>query len=227
MARVCKGDSSLQISASQSDAYSTLRAYVGDEWGSFAEAPGVQMCILAVAVWVLTISKEFNAVAKVARALLAIPRGDKTLLTKDDEGIHFELISVPRLGCCLVVMVGLRAAVCSLLCVYGCLFLSLNTIGIGDLLLNTVALEFVVSVDELIFESVVPIRVAKLIADLRPVELPPVKEWKGLDAGAFTTLLSSLVVIAVVFATLISPQVDVMVQARDALCSGDRDFVCE
>ena len=54
VARVCKGDSSLQISASQSDAYSTLRAYVGDEWGSFAEAPGVQMCILAVAVWVLT-----------------------------------------------------------------------------------------------------------------------------------------------------------------------------
>ena len=88
MARVCKGDSSLQISASQSDAYSTLRAYVGDEWGSFAEAPGVQMCILAVAVWVLTISKEFNAVAKVARALLAIPRGDKTLLTKDDEGVR-------------------------------------------------------------------------------------------------------------------------------------------
>ena len=80
---------------------------------------------------------------------------------------------------------------------------------------------------ELIFESVVPIRVAKLIADLRPVELPPVKEWKGLDAGAFTTLLSSLIIIAVVFATLISPQVDVMVQARDALCSGDRDFVCE
>ena len=100
-------------------------------------------------------------------------------------------------------------------------------IGIGDLLLNTVALEFVVSVDELIFESVVPIRVAKLIVDLRPVELPPVKEWKGLDAGAFTTLLSSLIIIAVVFATLISPQVDVMVQARDALCSGDRDFVCE
>ena len=44
-------------------------------------------------------------------------------------------------------MVGLRAVVCALLCVYGCLFLSLNTIGIGDLLLNTVALEFVVSVD--------------------------------------------------------------------------------
>jgi hypothetical protein len=228
VARVCKGDSSLDTSASQSAAYSMLRAYVGNNWGTLLEAPGVQMCTLAVTVWVLTISKEFSAVAKVARALLSIPRGDETLLAEDegeDGGIRFDRISPARLCSCLVVMVGLRVVVSVLLCVYGCLFLSVNTIAIGDLLLNTVALEFIVSVDELIFEAAAPVRAARLIADLRPISLAPMREWKGLDTGAFATFLISIGTVAVVFVMLINPQVDVMVKARDALCSGDTDFV--
>ena len=49
------------------------------------------------------------------------------------------------------------------------------TIDMGDLLLNAVALEFVISTDELLFESLAPVRTKRILENIKPFMLSP---WK-------------------------------------------------
>lgn len=49
--------------------------------------------------------------------------------------------------------------------------------------------------------------------------------WRGLDTRAALTIGTVAAVLGVVLGCILLPQRDLLVQARDALCAGDRDFV--
>ena len=54
------------------------------------------------------------------------------------------------------------------------------TVGVEDLLLNAVALEFVMDTDELIYDCLAPVRAKRIVDNLVGFTIP-IKSWKGLD----------------------------------------------
>ena len=136
--RVCDRDVGLEMSATQSAQYGDLVNYVGEEDGRSTDAVGPVMCTLALIVWLLTISKEFNGLWDLARAVWALPRAPATALADGADGaVRFDGVSSARAAGFLAVL-AVRAGVCGVLTYYGCLFL-VYTVGVGDLLLNAVS----------------------------------------------------------------------------------------
>jgi len=197
-------------------------------------AIGPLMCALALTVWILTVFKELNKIAAMARAASALPRRASprvvVVVEGDDDGdgegaamMVVESISPLRLGLFLVVCAA-RLALIGFLAYFGSLFL-VHTIPLGDLLLNAVALEFVISIDELLFEVLAPAKLQRLVAAARPLKVRASAARSGLDAGSMGTLACVGGCIVAVCATVMTQQVDTLVSARDALCGGDQDFV--
>ena len=226
--RVCRNDYSLIYGSGQRDLYNELLTYLGKNGDGSIDggAQGPLMCFLALLAFLLVISREVNATVRISAAVLALPRGGGTALTLGEGGsLAFERLSYARLAAFLLAM-GLRLGVCVLLALYGCRFL-VHTISIGELLLNAVALEFVLNMDELIFEALAPSRVLRLVDAAKPLPVPRVlgHHWRGFDLRALVTLLAvSSTLAAFVFGVLI-PNIATLTRASDALCGGDVDFV--
>ena len=229
--RVCKNDYSLIYGNGQRDLYNDLLTYLGKngdgQGGPFVEggAQGPTMCFLALLAFLLVISREVNATVRVSAAVLALPRGGGTTLNLKNGELAFERLSYGRLTGFLLTMT-LRTGVCVLLAMYGCEFL-VHTISIGDLLLNAVALEFVLNMDELIFEALAPSRVLRLVDTTKPLAVPKAMErhWRGFDLRAATTLLAVGGTVAAFVFVMLIPNVTTLTLASDALCGGDIEFV--
>ena len=98
-------------------------------------------------------------------------------------------------------------------------------IDLGTLMLDSVALDFVLSMDELIFASLAPARAKRLLRELSGFKLKPRKTWSGLDGRTLMMLL--LVCAAMVWATLqyVTEQLDTLRRVQAAICYGDTQFV--
>ena len=121
-------------------------------------------------------------------------------------------------------IIAVRSAICGFLCYYGSLFLPV-TIELGDLVLNTVALEFVLGVDELIFTSLAPTKVQVYVDSHKGHAVPKARHWKGLESRTVLTVGGCVGLVLYFILGVVMPQTRQLVEARDALCAGDRDFV--
>ena len=74
-----------------------------------------------------------------------------------------------------------------------------DTVDIGDLLLNAVALEFVINTDELFFSSLAPARAKRVLRMTQGFKLAAVKTFQGLDHECLWELL--FLVFAMVWVT--------------------------
>ena len=215
--RVCAEDAGLEMSGSQAVSYGELRSYLGP--GDGANNTGQAMCTLALFAWILVVLLELRAVARLCRALAHAPRGPATRVA----GARVAALSAARLGWCACV-VAARLVVVAVLAYYGASFVA-RTVSLSDLLLNAVALEFIIQMDELIFAALAPAMTAKLVDELEPLPLPPRPTRRGLDGGACACLAVLVVVLSATYATTLRDQVDLFVDARDAICAGERSFV--
>jgi hypothetical protein len=224
---VCNADAGLEMSGDQKDQASALFSYLGEGDG-LDGAIGPLMCSLALIVWVLTVFKELQQTFAMARAVFAIPRSKgATSMSLDEEGgLCFDSLHPLRLYFFGAVVVT-RFTLVLFLLYYGSLFLAV-TVELGDLLLNAVALEFVISIDELLYEVLAPARMRHLIDSARPL---PVKSglyhmtWSGVDTATLASLVLSSGFFVAMFVGVLQPQIKTFVLARDALCAGDVDFV--
>lgn len=98
------------------------------------------------------------------------------------------------------------------------------TIAIEELLLNAVALEFVITLDELIYQSLAPAHTKRVTSRVIGFRLPT-KNWSGIDGRM--VLAFALVVGQLVWGigTYLVPQLTVLENVQGAICGGDRDFV--
>ena len=83
----------------------------------------------------------------------------------------------------------IRLTIAGFMFYQGTLFL-VYTISISDLLLNAVALAFVISMDELLFISCAPARAKRIVQNTAGFTLKPEKTWKGQDLRSVLTVLS-------------------------------------
>ena len=149
---------------------------------------------------------------------------EETVLVLDDVGeVSITSVSSMRfLGVSLVMLS--RLMVAGGLLYAGSLWLA-YTVSLQDLMLNAVALEFVLNVDELIFISLAPLSLKYLVdnAKMLPKQAPPA--WKGLELSTAINFVVVAGALGVFIQSVLLPQVDTLWRVVDAICGGEHGFV--
>ena len=229
--RVCDGDAGLESSTSQQERYESLAAYIGG-----VDEPrtnfGAWMATACLFVFLLSMVNELRGTLHLGVAVAALPAGRRTELRSAEDGdndggtISLLRISRARRGIALAALV-LRALRDAVLLWFGCRWL-VNTVDLGELLLNAVALEFVISIDELVFGTLAPMRTKARLASIRPLRIEKARRATvvgRVDIWSLGTLIFVFGFVLTIRVTLLGWQLDVLVRARDAICGGDQDFV--
>ena len=218
--RVCRGDTSLYASDTQVNAVSDINAYLIDN----APFNGPLMAILAIYVWILTVSQEFHVLDDMVYAVFALPRA-ATSVSDDPLTARLQLkaISMARVSW-ICFLVFCRVMIAGVILFAGVKFLAV-TISIEDILLNAIALEFVLNVDELVYHAMAPMKTRKFIMLLKPLPLP--KHWvvSGMDLNLILTFFLTTGACVLVLVLFLIPEMDKMQEAKDELCAGKLDFV--
>ena len=100
----------------------------------------------------------------------------------------------------------------------GTMFLA-ATISLSDLLLNAVALEFVLSVDEVLYETLSSVKLQKLINGAAPLHMPTTRIWNGMNWQAGALMLAIVCLLGAMIPRYVVPQRTVLEASRDALCA--------
>jgi len=221
-ARVCAEDFGLNVGASQVNTYMELRSYLGDYDGQGAVGPA--LCFVALSVWSLRIVREMASVVNVLNAVRHLEWSRYSDLLLTDEGtVVIRRLSWWRGLWMASVQLG-RLLICFTLAWYGSLFL-VYTSSVTELLLNTLALEFIFMIDELMFTGLAPGLVKFLVDTTLPLRVPQGRGMLGLDLRSAVAVVIVVVFVASITLGKVLPQIAMLVSARDALCAGDLDFV--
>ena len=207
------------MSATIADNYAEVDQYLGD-----GGSKGTLMCGLALIAWYCTVAKEVNATISSYFVTRSIPIGSSTQIIKEKEGRYFiVMLSWQRL--CIRMGVSIvRIVLAVFMFIQGTQFL-VYTISLEDLLLNAVALEFVISTDELLFHSLAPARAKRVLSNTEGFKLEPAKTWNGMDRRSFFTNLAVCTALVWAAADFMQPQLTVLHRVRHAICAGDLSFV--
>ncbi len=117
-----------------------------------------------------------------------------------------------------------RLVIGGILLWYGSLYL-VYTIAINELILNAVALEFVLSIDDIIFACFAPTRMRALIKSAKHLRVRAAcKTEGGLDFRSVASFLVCLAFVLVVYFTELVPMKHRLEKAQHAMCGGD---LCE
>jgi len=221
-ARVCAGDAGLAFSNGQADLYSVISTYLTPN-NVFLFKNGPLMCTLALLMWFMAVVQDVGSTISFLVGVSRLPKGDATVIETNEEG-KFALTTVsPGRLLCVYLLMSVRFFVSGSLFYSGARYL-VNTLSLGDLLINCVALTFILAVDELIYDCMAPICIKNVVDKSEELELPPVKAWKGLSMHAVGHGLSVLILMAVTLIVYLWPQDEKLLYAIDAICGGNTDF---
>lgn len=226
VARVCSG-MSLNVASGQAGLIGLIDQYIprDSDLDGWSRSIGPILCVLALLIWFLVCMKEFDRVESLGQAILHAPAGSQTILHISDHEDGLELVCMT---CCrkLVIMLVLlvRLSMSGVLLVFGLIYLS-NTFQLESIILNAVALEIVLNVDEIIFEGLVPIHLKNFLCSVQPIKVNRSCQVSGLNFYAPLRFILVGLLLILAFAWQIAPNVEVLDDARDVVCSGHLDFV--
>eukprot|EP00927_Polykrikos_kofoidii_P067499 TRINITY_DN6298_c0_g1_i5.p1 TRINITY_DN6298_c0_g1~~TRINITY_DN6298_c0_g1_i5.p1 ORF type:complete len:721 (+),score=85.29 TRINITY_DN6298_c0_g1_i5:190-2352(+) len=222
VSRVCGGDGSLSSSQAQANILEEINVYLNLERNqfesTFLRSKGPLLAIVCIFFHCMTMLGELRDISQLAFAVLALPRAHRTEFSEDRAILA---ISISNLAYILTA-VFLRVIIALALLLVGTEWLA-GTSAITDLILNTVALSFVLELDSLLFNAIVPKGVQKAVAEVAPLKFKRPR-W-NLDA--LIPLVGGLVVVWASFYTLIQPNMEDMINVKFELCSGLKEFVAE
>eukprot|EP00405_Crypthecodinium_cohnii_P034837 CAMPEP_0206525828 /NCGR_PEP_ID=MMETSP0325_2-20121206/299_1 /ASSEMBLY_ACC=CAM_ASM_000347 /TAXON_ID=2866 /ORGANISM="Crypthecodinium cohnii, Strain Seligo" /LENGTH=815 /DNA_ID=CAMNT_0054020749 /DNA_START=45 /DNA_END=2489 /DNA_ORIENTATION=- len=227
VAKVCSLDNSLPVEISDNKAalVEAINSYLptGDIVGVAFSGPA--LCIVAVLCWSLRVLAELHDIFEMFMSLRSIPWEGRSCVQPSADGsmVHFAAICTPR-RVWIVFILLVRITICAALWIYGTLFLIHYSIEPADLVLNAVALEIVMNVDEGFF-VLAPHTVKALFDKLAPLPRPPRITWKGLDCASLVLSVSMVAWLALHIHQFIIPQAVRVAAAKSTLCDGDLDFI--
>lgn len=213
--RVCDKDVSLHLGSKQLETVELVDEYTTDSIGSL-------MCLAASLCWIFTVLPELQTSVHFFWAMVALPRVTKSATS---DGVEFALDHVGIRRQCSLLMISLvRIAIACFLLVWGLKYLA-YTVSLPDLLLNAVALELVLCIDEITFAALAPVRMQSFIQKMTPLQIPRVEQWKGVDCQSITSFLLAMVSLVVSTILWILPQANQLKVAKIELCQGRKDVV--
>ena len=155
-------------------------------------------------------------------ALYYIEEGHTRFAIEDDGSYRIMQISRFRRRMREFISV-VRCCIAAFLMYQGTLFL-VYTIKVENLLLNAVALEFVISLDELIYDALAPSHAKSFINRTTGFKLPT-KHWHGISGRSIIALSLLVGQLSWAISSHLAPQLTVLQNVKDAICAGDRYFV--
>jgi hypothetical protein len=195
-----------------------------DRWADWlvGHYAGPVMCSVTLVIWWTTLLRELYDIIDMTKAVGMLPHGS-TAISRTEKGHKLVAVSIPR-RCLMGAFLLMRAIICVSLFVCGTLWLA-HTISLSDLILNAAALEIVLTMDELMFSVFAPITARRLIESLEPLPMGRRTTCLGLDAKPAAALSLTTVGLVYIYLAFLSPQIEMMESAREALCGGNLNFV--
>jgi len=215
--RVCGGVAALSVARSIGDDFDDVDQYLD-------HFKGTMMLGLSLIAWYCTVAQEINATINSYLVTISVPIGTSTEILSVEGGRYRVLqLSLQRLVVRVCISL-IRLGIAFWMFLQGTQFL-VYTISISDLLLNAVALEFVISMDELLFVSLAPARPKRILANMAGFTLKPAKTWQGMDFRTMVTFLTVCGCLGFTANKFITDQLTILYDVKAAICAGDQDFV--
>eukprot|EP00929_Paragymnodinium_shiwhaense_P017150 TRINITY_DN12612_c0_g3_i1.p1 TRINITY_DN12612_c0_g3~~TRINITY_DN12612_c0_g3_i1.p1 ORF type:complete len:1310 (-),score=213.17 TRINITY_DN12612_c0_g3_i1:416-4345(-) len=232
MARqLCDEDNKLHHSGLQAQLFSDVKQF---------HDGAMLLVILAQLTWAVTIMNDLASNWRFLKTLLSIRRDSRTVMVCDCESTANEadpsllaskvVVKMSSLSCCricvLIVFVVLpRFAIAIILGGIGAMYLGV-TASMPDLLLNAMALAFIIDLDEMFYSVFAPRRIQLLVQNFEPTPVIPSRIY--LKCPGIVTFGKVVFVggyLIALFYYSVQPFFTELLQARDILCSGNKDFV--
>eukprot|EP00929_Paragymnodinium_shiwhaense_P003991 TRINITY_DN10469_c0_g3_i1.p1 TRINITY_DN10469_c0_g3~~TRINITY_DN10469_c0_g3_i1.p1 ORF type:complete len:991 (-),score=239.21 TRINITY_DN10469_c0_g3_i1:504-3476(-) len=218
--QLCDTDDRLPLAGGQMGLYADIQDFL---------ANAHPLCVLANLCWIAIIIRELLSSLKYAAAVRGIPRGPLTISATGGGGaepycgVKIESISLARVIFLHICVVIPRVGIALFLGWTGIEFLTV-TANMGDLLLNAMALAFVIDIDCLFFSIFAPSRIKSLVGLTEP--LPII--YRPMCCNIGSTLIAVTVLVGVMTAVeteFLGPFFKRLEQAKDIMCSGNTDFI--
>ena len=114
--------------------------------------------------------------------------GESTVLKKVEDGVYEMRALSPKRFTVRIAVSLIRAVMAAFMVTQGTQFLVYTT-EISDLLLNAVALEFVINTDELVYEALAPSRAKRILCATVGFKMKPQPTFGGVDFRGVLTIL--------------------------------------
>jgi len=220
VSRVCAVDGALILSTTQATLVEQINSFLGLEVDQFEAVffqPGTLLCMLCILLWGLCVYKEYRSIWLGLEAVWRIPRSKRTVFRDN----VFHSISPGRFKMLLFTYLA-RAAIASLLLGAGMRWLA-GTTSITELMLNAVALNAILDVDEFLFAGFTPISIQLAVQKLEPVKMTYSRRRSQMETFGLLILLVGTLLGP--YLLLLAPLAESMLKVKRELCFGNQTFV--
>lgn len=197
----------------QLQTYITFKEYTG--YGGFW-SPGLMLCLTVCATWSLSVLKVVGEVIDQVKAIWYITDRDCSIMeiAVVDGGFMLETIPSFRFITFVLMCTTQFTIACTLL-LAGLVWLG-STTDIVELLLNGVALAYIMDIDELTYRVLVPTKLDTLICRLEPIYV----EW-NMDLPVRSMLMCAPIfgIIVIAMTTILQPHADSVFMVQNILCA--------
>ncbi|CAE7791016.1 NLRC3 [Symbiodinium sp. CCMP2592] len=224
--KVCDEDGSLIFSTAQVALVGEINSYLAlSKFGEEAFQlpsfqPGVLLSVLCILLWNICVFKELRSIWYVLKGILLGSAWSKARLSQSNSVQELWQLSWQRGFVMSCVCLGRICVACALL-ISGCIWLG-HTTSITELMLNSVALESVLHVDEFIFSALVPTNLQQKIQILQPVKIKKSRRSPRLENVVLFSVLSAALVLP--YLLILAPLRETMLQVKYELCGGQQQF---
>uniref|UniRef100_A0A7S1AT40 Uncharacterized protein n=1 Tax=Noctiluca scintillans TaxID=2966 RepID=A0A7S1AT40_NOCSC len=212
---VCEQSAALGTEYHQVNVLSQFDFYTGAvDRGLFS--PGPFLCLAVCFAWSLSVLKVVGEILDQVRGVWYLTRRNCPMMEieADLTGFHIQQIPIHR-SAWFYLTCSVQVVIASVLLISGLVWLT-STTDMVEVLLNGIALAYIMELDELTYQVLVPTKISSLIRLMEPFQT----KWPRLVPVRSLVLLLPLTSTMVVVATaLLAPVVDDVKAVQSVLCS--------
>mmetsp|Transcript_67246 Transcript_67246/g.161168 ORF Transcript_67246/g.161168 Transcript_67246/m.161168 type:complete len:737 (-) Transcript_67246:105-2315(-) len=217
--RVCREDPSLHLSQKQVQTVEEINKYLYDNY----PFNGPLMCGLAIVAWLLVVFREYHGLMDRLRLLYFLPKSG-TIIRLGLSARDLSLTAVSRArGSWMLSLLFLRFVIAASLMGAGAKFMS-YTLSLPELIMNAIALEFVLKIDEMVFICFAPHRTRATMKIMKPMRLPRRLECKEVDLQVILGFIAMIVILVIHIYCFLAPHIALLSDAYEELCGGNQHF---
>lgn len=160
----------------EQDTYNDLFKYTRKQFHfGRQEVPGIYLAFLGIAVWVCCVAQDYRSVTIHFRGVCAMHRAINhvsQLVESEADGkktLTFQVTMLTRFLILFSIVLP-RLCVTGFLLYNGCKWIA-YTVSFQDIVLNCVALMFVIDLDETLYEVVLPLSLKNSLSAIEPIEI--------------------------------------------------------
>lgn len=218
--RVCSADGSLILATTQATLVTHINSYMGlltDQFDAGFYQPGILLCLLCILLWTLCVYKEVRSIWLALEAVWQLPRSEHTVVHEN----AILSLSKKRFMALLFTYIT-RFVIAWVLLIAGVQWLA-RTTSITELMLNAVALNAILDVDEFLYAGFTPVSLQVAIKHLEPVKVRYTAWRSQLESVVLFLLLLSTFILP--YVSLLQPLGETMLAVKRELCYGNQTFV--